>query len=212
MTVDIKTAKFLATNYLAGTVIAILIFAGGFSAAGWKLWSEYKQLDERREMLQVQEQKFSKEQVDFEKYRSTTESSFSKERADIAEREFVVSQREKKNQDDLTANKQNAKQNNDTLDKIQAERVALSATQLEKAADDHMSQLISEFSTIGVDLSKRVSCSDSEAVSRYNRARVKLGEIIGFADAHDVRKKYGAFINGQSGVVDLLCRPSMAVN
>ncbi|WP_115099001.1 hypothetical protein [Paraburkholderia lacunae] len=205
MEIDLKTARILAKRYLGGTVVVILLFSGTL----WKFLDENKQLDEKREALDVQEQKFSQAQIDFEKYRSNNEILINQKKQDIERREFIVNQLEKENQSKSEAIQQRAKQYSDAFDKIQTERVTLGAAGQQKAEDDHINQLISDFSAIGVNLNDPINCKDKDAVFRYNKAKANFDEIVGFAYAHKLDKKYDVFINGQSGIFDMSCRPSV---
>ena len=203
---DIKTAIILARRHLVGTVVIILLSSGAISATGWKLWSEYKQLEEKREALDDSERRLSSERIAFEKYRSDVNAALDKEKLEVEKREFFVSQLEKENKTELATIQERQKEYSEAFDKIQSQQATLGQVELQKSADARMDQLMSEFSALGVSLRQEVNCNDPAAIAKYNRAKAKYDEIAAFANAHNLQSRYQEFLFQQDqGPVVHLC-------
>lgn len=96
---------------------------------------------------------------------------------------------------------------------INAEYAALAVREKEVAysnqrhiAIEQLQKMMSEFSSLGVDLNRSPKCEDSEEKwQKYNMARVKLREAVAYARANGLYDEYEVFFTSNSSFIVSSC-------
>lgn len=70
---------------------------------------------------------------------------------------------------------------------------------------DKLRVLMSEFSSMGVNLNRPPECSDNEGWKIYNSAKAKFSEAESFASANGLYAGYRGFFNSNSGMIITTC-------
>ncbi|MBI3095025.1 MAG: hypothetical protein HYY97_09150 [Rhodocyclales bacterium] len=186
---DLKTALILAARrYLAPTLVVVLVLASGMTY----VWGEYKELLKERKAL-------SDEIVLSEKNRADASIALIAQKAELEKREFVLQQLEGQNKDRLAALQQRASEYESAFGKLQQAQSSVSQAQRQKEVEDKIQSLMSQFSSMGVNLNDSTRCGDTDGQSRFNAAKAKYSEIYTLAEANGMTKRFSSFFfqNGQ---------------
>lgn len=205
MSIDLKTALTLATQrYFGPTVVVLLVLYGVLFGGVAYVWTEYKELQNKKDQTVAERKSLNDEILLSEKTRATAAIALIEKKAELDKREFVLQQLEGQNKERLAALQQRAGEYEAAMGKLQQSQSALSLAQRQKEAEDKIENLMSQFTAMGVDLSATLRCGDTEGQAKFNTAKGKFTEIYTFAEAHGLVKKYGNFFfhNQQNGWSD----------
>lgn len=81
----------------------------------------------------------------------------------------------------------------------------LSLERQKQIASDKLRLLMSEFSSMGINLNRPPECNDKEGWKIYNSAKAKFSEAESFANANGLYDGYRGFFNSNSGMVISTC-------
>lgn len=201
---DYKNAlRLVRKNYLAPTVVVILLLSGGMTY----VWKEHKAvLKEHEEVLKEMNQiaaerkALNQEIVLSERNRANASISLIEKKAELDKREFLLQQLEGQNQEKLAALRQRAGEFESAFEKLKISQSNVSKAQREKEVEDKIQSLIFKFSEMGVNLNSPLRCGDAEGEKRYNTAKILYTDIYTLAEANGLKGKYNNFFfhNGQS--------------
>lgn len=171
---DLKSIYLVARRYSAAVLCMASIFAGGAVF----LWNGYKELDAKI--------------LAFEKEKSSvTESQFKRE-LELQKREFMAVHAESRIVEKTAQLKATELEQEKISEQLIVEQRSVSTAQINKAAEEKLQALMSEFSAMGVNLNSKPNCGDDQA--KYNSAKAKYDEIYSWAEAHSLEKKYRNFL------------------
>ncbi|KAA8740892.1 hypothetical protein FE275_13270 [Pseudomonas koreensis] len=171
---DLKGIYLVARRYSAAVLCMATLFAGG----ALFLWNGYKDLD-------AQKVAFEKEKL------SVVEAQFKRE-LELQKREFLVTHTESMNVEKTAQLKAKELEQEKVSALLMVEQQSISKAQINKAAEEKLQMLMSEFSALGVNLNAKPNCGDDQA--KYNSAKAKYDEIYSWAEAHGLEKKYSNFL------------------
>jgi hypothetical protein len=197
---DLKTAMVLTRRFLAPTVVVILMLAGSMA---W-VWGEYKEVVKQRGQLVAERQAFNDEKLTLERHRADSLIALSERKAELDKREFIVQQREKDYQEQLSNLQQRVAEYDTASAKLKQAQAEVSEAQRIKTAEEKIERLMSEFSAIGANLSRR-TCDDTEAQRRYDAAQAKHSEIYTLIKAYGLKGRYDHFLNSTRGITIYSC-------
>lgn len=197
MPIDLKSAIALGTRrYLAPTIVVSLMLAGGMVY----VWGEYKELLKEKDGLSEARDRLNMEKSTFEKYRADTAIEINSKKSELIQREVKLQQAEENNKEYLASLRRTADEYKAASDKLREEQSAVSDSTRIYEAEEKISNLMSEFSAMGVDLNEPLKCGDYEFRARFNSAKAKYTEIYSLAEAYGLTERYRSFFfhNGQS--------------
>ncbi|WP_155295355.1 hypothetical protein [Chromobacterium violaceum] len=195
---DIKTAIILGSKrYVGPTVVVLLLLAGGMSY----VWAEYKELLKERKSL-------NNEIALFEKTRSEASVVMIAKKAELDKREFTLQQLESQNKEKLAALQLRSSEYEAAFGKLEQAQSSVSRAQQEKEAENKIQTLMSEFSSMGINLNEPIRCGDTDDQKRYNTALAKYIEIYTLAEAKGMKSKYNNFFFHNGRHVYAACEKS----
>ena len=186
---DIKTATELIRKHLASTILVVLVLCGGIAY----IWGEYKDLLKQKDILSQEMKNFNSEKSAFEKYQLTVTAATQERKLELDKREFILNQLEDENKTEVSALQQRAAEYSAAFAKLQDAERNVSAEQRIKNAEYKIQKLMSEFSSMGVNLNAALKCGDSEAESRFNAAKSKYYEILAVSESYGLYENYKQF-------------------
>ena len=178
---NLKTALVLAKRFLTSTIVVILMLG---TAMAW-VWDKYEKTIEERKQLAVKE------------------IALSERKAELEKREFIVQQREKDYEERLSSLQKRVTEYDTTAAKLKQEQAEVSEAQRIKDAQGKIERLMSEFSALGVNLS-RPACNE-EARVRYNVAQAKYSEIYTLSNTYGLKGRYDHFLKSNRGIIKSTC-------
>lgn len=191
-----------AIDFIKHNVAVFLLVVGMFlGTAGtvvvW-LWNEYGDLQEQK--------------IQFEQHKSEAAETLNKREMELQKRELVVGQTGTKNAEREKALEARELQYQHSSEQLKLDQQALIAEYGEKAAERQLQSLMSAFSAMGVDLNANPNCGGKAGLEMYNRAKSKYSEIVSFAQAHSLEKKYhDFFFQNQPSVTSFSCPQGMHI-
>jgi hypothetical protein len=194
--VQMETAKALAQRYLGPTVFVLLVLLGSVAGGMAWVWSQNEKVIERGKQLAAEQQAFNKEKL-------TSEIALSKRETDLDKREFIVQQREKDYDERLSSFQKRVAEYDTAAAKLKQEQAEVSEAQRIKDAQGKIERLMSEFSALGVNLS-RPACNE-EARIKYNAAQAKYSEIYTLSNAYGLKGRYDHFLKSNRGMIKSTC-------
>lgn len=197
MSINWKTALSLVSQHYLAPTVAVMLFLA--PAAGY-VWNEYKQIQKEKDQLTSERKSFYEERLLSERNRVDTTTALLTKQSELDKREFALQQLEEQNKERLAALKQRTAEYEAAAGKLQQAAASVSQAQQLKEVEEKLSKLMSEFSSMGVNLNDTLRCGDSEALAKYNSAKAKYSEIYTLAEASRLTARYKHFFfkNGQS--------------
>lgn len=188
---DLKDIYGMARRYSAAVLCMATLFSGG----ALFLWNGYKDLDAQR--------------LAFEREKSAVAETQFKRELELQKRELLVANAESMNVEKAALYEAKKLEQDQISAQLAIEQQAVSKAQLAKAAEEKMLALMSEFSTLGVDLNSNPFCGDKADLVRYNTAKSKYDEIYSLAEAYSLDEKYSNFLfHNQQSVQSFGCAKS----
>jgi hypothetical protein len=175
----------------------LILIVGGIGAGLW-LWDQKDKLDEGNKILLKDKAEFYKEQSAAAVQRAASDGDLGKRESEIKGREKAYEQ-DKKILDDREA----ALAENQS--KMQGYASVISFAAQQSKAREQISQLMSEFSSLGVRIGDHPKCGDAEGWKKYNQATAIVSSIRGLAVANSMEASYQAFIKENSSNMSISC-------
>lgn len=187
---DFKTVSELVGKHLASSIIVILVLGVG---GGHFIWNEYKELLKQKNLLSQEFNKFHSEKSEFQKYRLEVTAAMQERKMELDKREFILSQLEQKNLNEIAAIQQRANEYRAAFSKLQIQQKNVSNAERIKNAEEKIQKLMSEFSSLGIDLNSTLKCNDSEAKSKFDVAKSKYYEMVAISQSYGLYDSYKQF-------------------
>jgi len=197
MSLELKTILSLATRrYIAPTIVVVLLLAGGMVY----VLGEYKQVLKDKEQVLVERKTLYEERVTLEHTRSEVAIAQSARQGELEKREFILQQLESQNKERLADVQKKVDAYSAAETRLRTVAASVSRAQRTKEIEEKLQRLMSEFSSMGVDLNSPPKCGDTAGESRFNMAKSKYSEIYALAEAAGLEAKYEHFFfkNGQN--------------
>jgi hypothetical protein len=184
---DLSTAERIASRYLPSTVVVLLCFGPVFLGGCGFLWHEHEALLQRNDQLRNEKLNLAKKQLDLEKRDFI-----------MQQRETQLLQREKDLASQAAIVQQGVVASASTASRLGQEESRLSLASRQKQAEDHIQQLMAQFSELGVRLGQFPYCDDPDGIRRYHAALTKYNQIAGLAQRNGLFEQYGHFFTDNS--------------
>lgn len=181
-------------KHLGACITSLFIF----SAFGAFLIKQYMDLYEKKNQLDQQVKEFYKDNL-------AKEHEFLKREKEIYRQEISMESKKEAFERKITELEgfkiKYEKLNLDLKESTRNSSVAMRR----KIAEDKLSNLMSEFSEMGVNLRRTPECGDKDAWKQYNMAEAKLSEAMTFARANGLYEYYQGFFNANSSFMIKVC-------
>lgn len=192
---ELKTLLTIVRGrFLVPTIVVAVLCAGGMTY----VWTEYKAMLKEKDAVAADRRSLFDERVAFERMRTDAAASQSSREMDLQKREYMLQQAELRLKEATEASQKRSDELAANADRLRLAAASVSQAERMRDAENKLQRLMSEFSTMGINLNT-AACGDTAAAQAFNAAKAKYSEALAVAEANGLYERYKQFFfkNGQ---------------
>lgn len=207
MNLNYQELNKFVKKHLVSTIIVLMVFSSIVGSISLYLIQEYKELNQEKEQ-------FYKERITvLEKLNKRKELLDTREKEmeiNIKKQDLVLKNNEQKlleNQKELNTSEQNLnvrmQRYEQDLQNLDTEKQSVSENKRIKDAEVKIEQLMSSYTSLGVDRNMNPNCLSAEERKALNQANALYSEILTIANKNNLKSKYIDFFT-QNGIFTII--------